>query len=1206
MNNILSPAILLLNKLRFSQKIFLLGSIVIPIIIYLSIALHQQLNKVIVDSTIQLKGIVQVTAVNDLIQLLQQNRGLSAANIGNRDAFSDLHLKKEHETEIAFYEVVNNLDYSLFDKALVEKLTQKWEEILENQNLDSLELSFARHTELIDELRNLLASMGDDYKLVTQGVLPSYYMVDMLLNNMSETTENLGKLRGLTLGVLSSQHLSKISRLELIRTEVSLNESIDSFRHNLTKIIQYSPSLEPELSFVHSRLNQDRQYITQVLKSDIYSEQLETVSYEFWLTMTENIDNLYKLMHQPLIPNINTHLEQRIIDTSSFINTTVNISVFLLLLTVYFMLALQRALRINIHNIREASYEYSQGNLNTRIDLISDDELRDISLSINLMADKANQAQEKINKQKQHFENLFENAPVSYALNSSNQEITHLNREFIATFGYTLNDIPTLSDWWKRAYPNPQYQKQVLALWKSHVDEMNSGKDTHPVEVRIKTKSGKVKTALVSIAMLDENTSRDSLVILYDITARKLAEEQLNLSARVFRESHDGITITDRKGLITDVNPAFCEITGFSKQEVIGQNSSILGSGKQSPEFYNDMWKSVNEQGHWQGEIWNRKKNGELYAELLSISTLKDDDGNILNHVGIFSDITQSKKQQDKLNLMAHYDVLTKLPNRVLFADRFTQAIAHSDRTKTQLAVCFLDLDNFKPVNDNYGHEIGDQLLIEVSQRIKNNIRSEDTVSRQGGDEFTLLLGDIESYAQCEETLARIQDSLSQPYLIEDVSHKISASTGVTLYPSDEGDIDTLIRHADQAMYQAKQLGRNCYHLFNTKLDQEISYKHHRLEEIRFALMNNQFQLYYQPKINMGTGNVYGAEALIRWIHPENGLIPPLEFLPIIEGSELEIEIGDWVIEQALTQLSNWKKEGIALEISVNISSHHLQSGSFVEQLELILEKHSSIDSQYLQLEILESSALGDIQTIRNIIKTCQEALGVSIALDDFGTGYSSLTHLRSLPANIVKVDQSFVRDMLDDPNDFAIIDGVLGLADSFNRKVIAEGVETTEHGLMLLLMGCEDAQGYGIARPMPVNIFSEWLEAYTPNQEWINCSNKKRTLKETKLKLFKLSLLRWINYFEENIRSPHDNDSAWPIMVRKKCLCGYWIKRAYQEKLFDKAWLDVLGEEHEKIHFLADDILVMYQDGDIDTARDNLEVMQEPYLEINKLIGAI
>lgn len=667
--------------------------------------------------------------------------------------------------------------------------------------------------------------------------------------------------------------------------------------------------------------------------------------------------------------------------------------------------------------------------------------------------------------------------------------------------------------------------------------------------------------------------------------------EKLELSSRVINESYEGITITDANKIIIDVNPAFCKITGYSRDDVIGQTPQMLSSGKQGADFYADMWQKINKDGYWQGEIWNRRKDGEIYAELLSISALKDSDGNDLYYVGLFLDITSSKKQQEVLNTMAHYDILTKLPNRALFADRFKLAIAHSKRTKSLLAICFLDLDHFKPVNDNYGHDIGDLLLIEVSTCIKAHIREEDTVSRQGGDEFAILLGGLDSYEQCEKTLDRIHSALAEPFIIDGYPHQISASSGVTMYSSEDGDIDSLLRQADQAMYQAKQSGRNRSCLFNKQRAQDSSDKMNSIEQIQFALEDEQFQLYFQPKVNMKTGCVIGAEALIRWNHPEEGLIPPLDFLPLIDSNTLEIEVGEWVISSVFQQLTRWQEQGIILQISINISSYHLQSNMFVENLTHVLARYPSIDSKNIQLEILESSALGDIIQVREIINICRNVLGLSMALDDFGTGYSSLTHLRNLPVDTIKIDQSFVKNMLDDPGDYAIVEGIIGLASSFHRKVIAEGVETNEQGLMLSLMGCEEAQGYTIARPMTEYDFTNWVLNYQPNQQWITCANGEASEKEVNIELFKLIISRWQNHFELNIQSllKGEDIDGWPIMDGGKSPCGMWIERVEKKHLFDKRTLNKLKEQHNEVHIVAGEIQSQCLSSDVEQVRPQL-----------------
>ena len=681
-------------------------------------------------------------------------------------------------------------------------------------------------------------------------------------------------------------------------------------------------------------------------------------------------------------------------------------------------------------------------------------------------------------------------------------------------------------------------------------------------------------------------------------------EEQLRLAARVFSDTHEGIIITDDKGIIIDVNPTFTELTGYQPDEIIGKNPSFLSSGHHDDTFYADMWHDLATEKFWQGEIWNRKKDGSLYAELITITAIEDEHGQLLRYIGIFSDVTQTKQQQEKLQLMAHYDVLTELPNRALFVDRFSQAMAHSQRSGSQLAVCFLDLDNFKPINDNFGHKVGDQLLIEVAKRISSTIRAEDTVSRQGGDEFALLLGDIESASQCDELLKRLHSVLAQPYLIDGSSVNISASSGATIYPTDNADLDTLLRHADQAMYQAKQAGKNHHLLFNVQQDKQIIQQHLRLDEIEHALNNNEFTLYYQPKVNMITGHVFGVEALIRWCHPERGLIPPLDFLPIIEDTELEIHVGNWVIKQALNQLEQWQQDDIQLELSINIASHHLQSEHFIAELDTALAQHPAINSQCLQLEILESSALGDLSTVSSIIKNCQNILGVHVALDDFGTGYSSLTHLRNLSATTIKIDQSFVRDMLDDPSDYAIIDGVIGLANAFRRAVIAEGVESTNHGLLLMIMGCEQAQGYCIAKPMPADEVSKWLHDYQPNQAWLDYGKQQLSIKENKIKLFRLVTQHWLNRFIDNVQSPTDTIETWPIMKGQNDHCGQWLQREKQEKIFGTEGLNRLDSAHSEFHYQALEVQLKYHNGDIESARSGLVDLQTAYDKMSNVLG--
>ncbi|MGK0247919.1 MAG: diguanylate cyclase (GGDEF)-like protein/PAS domain S-box-containing protein [Oleispira sp.] len=562
--------------------------------------------------------------------------------------------------------------------------------------------------------------------------------------------------------------------------------------------------------------------------------------------------------------------------------------------------------------------------------------------------------------------------------------------------------------------------------------------------------------------------------------------DELALAAKVFSHAREGIVITDAQGNIIEVNDTFSLTTGYSREESIGQKTRIVNFGRQSREFYVEMLNALIKEGYWSGEVWSRRKNGEMYAEIKTISAVHDEHGTTTHYVALGNDITPMKEHQTQLEYIAHYDILTNLPNRVLLADRLSQAMLKCSRQEHSLAVVFLDLDGFKAVNDIYGHNIGDELLIAVSIRMSAALREGDTLARIGGDEFVAVLADLVTVDDCQPVVDRLLLAASESVTVGDVVLNISASIGVTLYPQDNSDTDLLMRHADQAMYRAKELGKNCYHVFDTTIDDAVKVRQESLDAIRCALDNHEFVLHYQPKVNMKTGVVVGVEALIRWQHPTRGLLSPIEFLPVIESNPMMIEMGEWVIDTALAQIIQWQKTELnsLLTISVNIAAVQLQQPDFTHRLTALLAVHFSVEPRYLELEVLETSALDDVNHVSTIMNACKE-LGVNFALDDFGTGYSSLTYLRRLPASLIKIDQSFVRDMLVDSDDLAIVTGIIALAKSFDRDVIAEGVETIEHGKALLELGCHLAQGYGIARPMPANEILAWISNWKPHASW-------------------------------------------------------------------------------------------------------------------------
>jgi len=656
-----------------------------------------------------------------------------------------------------------------------------------------------------------------------------------------------------------------------------------------------------------------------------------------------------------------------------------------------------------------------------------------------------------------------------------------VSKQFKSMLGYAEDEFD-LGSGQKSSHIHPEDVLHVLSQLQQHLDGQL---ETYMQEYRMRCKDGSYKWVLSRGLITKRDAANNPIRIVgthTDITERKQFIEKLQLAASVFSNAREGILITDSSGTIIEVNETVSFISGYSREELIGQNPRIFQSGRQSPSLYEEMWKALVEKGNWYGEVWNRDKKGTLYAEHLTISAVKDTDGKTQNYVALFNDITLKKQHQAQLEHIVHFDILTNLPNRVLLADRLSQAIIQCQRKQNALAVVFLDLDKFKEVNDTYGHDIGDELLILVSKKMKDALREGDTLARIGGDEFVAILPDLDNTDDCYPLLERLLMAASEPMTIDNIILEVSASIGVTIYPQDNEGADILMRHADQAMYKAKQLGKNCYHIFDTAIDDALKGQQQKLEAIRSALDNHQFVLYYQPKVNLKTGIVIGFEALIRWQHPERGLLNPIEFLPVIENNIMSIEVGEWVIETALKQISQWQVMGLnlPLSISVNISAIQIQQSTFVDTLRTLLAAHSNVEPHCLQLEILETSALSDVQHVSAIMNSCI-ALGVNFALDDFGTGYSSLTHLRRLPANLIKIDQTFIRDMLYDDDDFAIVEGVIGLARSFKLDVIAEGVETIEHSTALLALGCELAQGYAIAKPMPASEIPAWVNGWKP-----------------------------------------------------------------------------------------------------------------------------
>jgi diguanylate cyclase (GGDEF)-like protein/PAS domain S-box-containing protein len=548
------------------------------------------------------------------------------------------------------------------------------------------------------------------------------------------------------------------------------------------------------------------------------------------------------------------------------------------------------------------------------------------------------------------------------------------------------------------------------------------------------------------------------------------------LADKIFEHASEGVMISDPASNIINVNKAFTQVTGYSHDEVLGKSPSLLNSGRQDAGFYRAMWQSLTETGHWQGEIWNRRKSGEIYLEWLSITAITNNSGRTTHYVAIFSDITTVKANEERLHRLAYYDALTELPNRILFNDRLNQAMARASRGNQMVAVMLLDLDRFKIINDTLGHMAGDTLLIDVAQRIDNCMRESDTVARLGGDEFIVVLPDMDNINQASLAAQKIIDVLAQPFSLDNQEIFITTSIGISFYPSSGDNAEMLIKTADIAMYHAKEQGRNNYQFYRSSASDETSALFAMEHSLRRSLERNELSLHYQPQIDIETGNITGMEALLRWQHPERGMIPPNEFIPLAEETGLIISIGEWVLRSACAQNKAWQDAGLPpVRIAVNLSVRQLKQKNLVAKIAEILAE-TGLDPQWLELELTESvimqNAEDSVQQLHEI-----KSLGITLAIDDFGTGYSSLSYLKRFPIDKVKIDQSFVQGVCNNLDDAAISRAIIALAASLNLRVTAEGVETPDQLSFLREHQCCDAQGYLFSRPIPADAMTQMLQ---------------------------------------------------------------------------------------------------------------------------------
>ncbi len=700
--------------------------------------------------------------------------------------------------------------------------------------------------------------------------------------------------------------------------------------------------------------------------------------------------------------------------------------------------------------------------------LLSD--FTDLYLTNRKLHEQVDIMNDSINENKSMQNEILNQHSIGIGFIAMNGDIIFANNYVLNLLGYTEDEFlsKNILDITQKDDKDKTLVHKKITVNESievNVEKRYMHKDGHPIWVHIS----------MSVSKGKDGKPRYIISFIKDIRERKESEKRLKLASEVFDNTNEGIVITDKKFKIQAVNGAFCDISGYEKNEVISHSILFFRSINHDGVFYRKLWQSIKTNGYWKGEMWSIRKNGERFSQWLNISTIKDETDNITNYICVFSDISTIKQSEAELEFLAHHDPLTKLPNRLLLTSRLSQAIKTAKRELSKIAVLFLDLDRFKEINDTFGHSYGDEILTTVTTRFKIAMREKDTIARIGGDEFIILIEKMEDISDIDQVLSKILNVFKDEIIVFQHSFKLTASIGITIYPDDGNNIEDLIKNADAAMYQAKDAGRNTYRFYTQEMTQKIFTKMFMKNEITKAFQNNEFILHYQPQVSIESGKILGAEALVRWNHPSMGLMYPNKFIKIAESTKQIIKLGKLVLEMACKAAKEWiDKKSFCGKIAVNVSAVQIKEENFYEVVTSTLRK-TGLSGDFLELELTESYMMENPNEAMALFTKLKNH-GITLSIDDFGTGYSSLSYLKKLPVDKLKIDRSFIMDIPNDKGDMAITSTIIAMSKNLALSVIAEGIETKEQHYFLKEQGCYEGQGYLYSKPVPEDEFLELL----------------------------------------------------------------------------------------------------------------------------------
>ncbi|MDP4029786.1 MAG: EAL domain-containing protein [Gallionella sp.] len=1087
MQALFAPAIALLNRMGYTKKftlLWLLSMVAIAVVVY---SLFVSLDRIIKPSQRQLQGLALVKPITRVIQEIQLHRGLSVALSGGDQTMLDRRAAQEEKAVATFKAMEEKLPASLASGAQFSAARATWERLRKEGQHWKTEVNFAAHTSLIEQLQLFEVFVADEYLLTLDPELATFYLIDTAINKIPHAIEHLGQIRAFGTGILASRQITEQQKNRLHALIVELGTALKELKNNLDKTGRHNPTVRDSVRATSDGIAHSVQQITDLVKADLLTDRFATPPNIFLEMATAEIDKSYRQLYDSLLPTAESLIRERIARAKDTLYTSVGIALLAFLAVVYLSASLYYAIIGSIESLAQSARAFAEGDLGVRVKLDTQDELSRVGNSFNEMADSFNamlearkRADELLVKESHKNETLLRAASDGIHVLDLEGNVVQVNDAFCKMLGYTAAELATMS----AAQWDAQWTKEQI---KANIAKL--GSDPVTLETRHRRRDGSIIDVEVSIVKVGVDGQQLVYCASRDVTERKRAEHALVESRQkldtVIETALDAVVQMNAAEIITGWNSQAENIFGWRREEAVGRPLSEIIIPPQYREAHKQGLKHFLASG--EGNILNSRveflglhRDGHEFPIELSITAINVAGEYEFN--GFIRDITRQKASEELIWTQANFDTLTGLPNRHMFHDRLAQDIKKAQRAGLKTALLFIDLDKFKEVNDTLGHSMGDILLKEAAQRISKCVRETDTVARLGGDEFTVILAELDDTGSVERVAESILRSLAQPFPLENDVAYVSASIGITLHPVDAAETEDLLKNADQAMYAAKNSGRNRFSYFTPSMQQAAQARLRLTNELRGALAANQFRVYYQPIVDITTGRINKAEALIRWQHPELGMVSPAQFIPLAEETGLIVDIGDWVFREAARQLKLWRAAyNSEFQISVNVSPVQLGyaiGNSYRSWFDYLREL--GLPGQAMVIEITEGLLLDADPGIANKLLEFRDA-GIQAAIDDFGTGYSSLSYLKKFDIDYLKIDQSFVRDLVTDPDDMALSEAIIVMAHKLGLNVIAEGVETDAQYQLLSVAGCDYAQGYLFSKPVSAEAFEELLKNQQP-----------------------------------------------------------------------------------------------------------------------------